>query len=116
MISPKTSMKPAMLPKVPLATISSLAMTEVEGEGGLHNPSRIAQPSTVPTGPVAVAHTSHELVSAADASIGSIMMPEVSSAMVSSITVSEATGANGLGGPRSQNQSSTLPVKPVGVA
>ena len=43
------------------------------------------------------------------------MLPAVSSAMVSSITVLEEMGADGFGGPNSQNQSSTLPVKPMGV-
>ena len=109
-ISLETSVKPAM------ATVSSLAVTEVVGKGGQHSPSQIAQPSTMPTGPSVVAHASHELISAVGAPSGSIMLSEVSSTMVSSITMSKVMGTDGFGGLRSQNQSSTLPVKPVGVA
>ena len=63
-----------------------------------------------------LAHASHEPISAVSALIGSIMVPVVSSAMVSSITVSEAAGVDGFGGQRSQTQFSTMPIKPVGVA
>ena len=36
--------------------------------------------------------------------------------MVSSITVLEVTSVDGFGGQRSQTQSSTMPIKPVGMA
>ena len=58
-----------------------------------------------------LAHASHEPLSAVNALIGSIMVPVVSSA-----TVSEATGVDGFGGQRSQTQFPTMPIKPVGVA
>ena len=63
-----------------------------------------------------LAHASHEPLSAVNALIGSIMVPVVSSATVSSIMVSKATGVDGFGGQRSQTQFSTMPIKPVGVA
>ena len=48
-ISHKTSTKPVMLSKVPLATISSLAVTELAGKGDQHSPSCIAQTFSMPT-------------------------------------------------------------------
>ena len=111
----KTHESSTISSEVPLATISSLAVTKVAGEGGQHSQSQIAQPSTVPTRPTVVTHASHELVSVVEASIGSIMLLVVSSAMVSSTMVSEVMGVDGFGGLSSQNQSSTLPVKLVGV-
>jgi len=70
----------------------------------------------MPIGPAVVAHASHEPLSAVNAPIGSIMVPVMSLATMSSITVLEAMGVDGIGGQRSQTQFSTMPVKQVGVA
>ena len=63
-----------------------------------------------------MAHASRELVLAVSASIGSSMLLVVSSAMVSSNTVLEELSAEGGGGQKGQNQCSTMPIKPEGVA
>ena len=71
MVSPTTSEQLAMLPEVILDTISSLAVTEVAGDGDQHSPPQLVQPPTVPIGPAVVAQAFHKPLSAISAPSGS---------------------------------------------
>ena len=94
---------------------SFVAATVVAGEGGKLSPDRFAPTLIVPIGPEEVAHASHNPISVTDDPCGSMVVPVVSSATMSSIFASEVMGADSFSGPRLQTQSSTKPVKLVGV-
>lgn len=91
-VLPTPSGKLAMVPMVPLVTISSIAMAEVVGDvgvGGQISSIRHTQPSTMPILLVVVAQASLEPILASSAPIGLAiwlgMVPFVPLATVSSI-------------------------------
>ena len=98
--SPTTAVRLATLLKVISDMSSSVAVTEVVGEGGQHNPTRFAPTLIVPIGPEEVTHAPHDLILAIGDLSGSLLVPMVSSAKLSSIIALKVTGANSFGGSR----------------
>ena len=62
-----------------------------------------------------MAHASHNPISVIGDPCGSMVVPVVSSATMSSSFAPEVMGVDSLSGPRIQTQLSTMPVKPVGL-
>ena len=81
---------------------SSVAVMEVAGEGGQHSLTQFAPTLTMPIGPEEVAHAPHDPILAIGDSSGSLLVPAVSSAKLSSIIALKVTGADSFGAPRNQ--------------
>ena len=81
---------------------SFVAVMEVAGDGGQHSSTQFAPTLTVPIGPEEVAHAPHNPILAIGDSSGSLLVPALSSAKLSSIIALKVTGADSFGGPRNQ--------------